>query len=124
MTKGNTRRDASLVLLMAALMVMFFAASVTAQPLPPKPHYLGADLDLSASSISGVRLGAINPGSPAEKAGLKVGDIIVKLGTVGIKNPEDFIVALKSTTPSRPVEVIYLRQGKESRTQVSLEPRR
>jgi S1-C subfamily serine protease len=126
MTEVNTRRHASFTVLMAmgVLTITFFAATVTAESLPPKPHYLGAEPDLSASSISGVRLSAINPGSPAEKAGLQVGDIIVKLGTVAIKNPEDFIVALKSTTPNRPAEVIYLRQGKESRTQVSLEPRR
>jgi len=126
MTEARTRRHASFVVLMAmgVLTIAFFAATVTAEPLPPKPHYLGAEPDLSASSISGVRLSAINPGSPAEKAGLQVGDIIVKLGTVAIKNPEDFIVALKSTTPNRPAEVIYLCQGKESRTQVSLEPRR
>jgi len=126
MTEARTRRHASFAVLMAmgALMLIFFAATVTPGPLPPKPHYLGAEPDLSASSISGVRLSAINPGSPAEKAGLQVGDIIVKLGTVAITNPEDLIVALKSTTPGRPAEVVYLRQGKESRTQVSLEPRR
>jgi len=126
MTEVNTREHASFTVRMAmgVLTITFFAATVTAESVPPKPHYLGADPDLSASSISGVRLSAINPGSPAEKAGLQVGDIIVKLGTVAIKNPEDFIVALKSTTPNRPAEVIYLRQGKESRTKVSLEPRR
>jgi S1-C subfamily serine protease len=103
---------------------MFFAATVSPQPLAPKPHYLGAEPDSSASSISGVRLSAINPGSPAEKVGLQVGDIIVKLGAVAIKNREDFSVALKSTTPGKPAELIYLRQGKEYRTRVSLEPRR
>jgi S1-C subfamily serine protease len=126
MPEANTRRHVAftLVTTLGALLVIFFAARGTPEPLPPKPHYLGADLDLSASGISGVRLSAIKPDSPAEKARLQVGDIIVKLGTVTIKNPEDFDIALKSTTPRRPAEVIYLRQGKESRTQVFLEPRR
>lgn len=120
------RRQVSFAVLtvLRVLAAMFFATAVTAQPLAPKPHYLGAEPDTSASSISGIRLSAINPGSPAEKAGLQVGDIIVKLGGVEIKNLEDFSVALKSTTPGRPAEVIYLRQGKKYRTQGSLDPRR
>jgi len=124
MTDASNRRQASRVVLAAigALMMTFFAATATPQALPPKPHYLGAEPD--PSSVSGVGLSAINPGSPAEKAGLQVGDVIVKLGAVAIKNPEDLMVALKSTIPGRPAEVIYLREGKERRTQVSLEPRR
>jgi S1-C subfamily serine protease len=107
-----------------ALMMTVLASVATPQSLPPKPHYLGAEPDPSASSVAGVRLGAIKPGSPAEKAGLQVGDIIVRLGAVAIKNPDDLMVALKSTIPGRPAEVIYLRGGKELATQVSLEPRR
>jgi len=126
MKGGGSRRRVPLAVLMAmgTLLVFFFAATVVPQPLAPKPHYLGVKPDLSASSVSGVRVSAINPGSPAEKAGLQVGDVIVKLGTVAIENPEDLIVALKSPTPGTPVEVIYLRQGKECRTQVTLEGRR
>ncbi len=106
------------------LLMTLLAAVANPQSLPPKPHYLGAEPDPSASSVAGVRLRAIKPGSPAETAGLQVGDIIVKLGAVAIKNPDDLTVALKSTTPGRPAEVIYLRGGKELGTQVSLEPRR
>ena len=126
MTEASTQRHASFAVLFAtgALTLIIFAAIATPGELPPKPHYLGAEPDPSASSISGVRLSAINPGSPAEKAELQVGDIIVMLGSVAIKNPEDLIVALKSTTPGRPAQIVYLRQGKESRTKVTLEPRR
>ena len=109
---------------LGALIMTLFASVATPQSLPPKPHYLGAEPDPSASSVAGVRLGAIRPGSPAEKAGLQVGDIIVKLGAVAIKNADDLVVALKSTVPGRPAEVVYLRGGKELVTQVSLEPRR
>lgn len=115
----------------AALLVMVLSAThisvgatVAAQLLAPKPHYLGAEPDLSASSISGVRLGAIAGGGPAEKAGLQVGDVILKLGSLEIRNPQDLSVALRSVTPGSPTDVLYLRQGREQRTQVSLEPLR
>jgi S1-C subfamily serine protease len=126
MTAASSRRQVGRVVLatIGALMMTFFAATATPQSLPPKPHYLGADPDVSASSGTGVRLSAIKPGSPAEKAGLQAGDVVVKLGAVAIKNPDDLMVALKSTIPGRPAEVTYLRDGKEYHTQVSLEPRR
>jgi len=126
MTEGGVRRRASFAILtaMGALIVIVFAGTVAPQPLAPKPHYLGAEPDPSASSISGVRLRAVNPRSSAEKAGLQSGDILVKLGNVAITKPEDLTVALKSTTPGQPAEVVYVRQGEEFRAQVSLEPRR
>lgn len=129
MPEESTRRRWSFAALtaMGALAIFFLAGTVVPQELAPKPHYLGAEPDRSASSVStipGVRIGAINPGSPAEKAGLRVGDVIVKLGTVAIKNPDDLVVALKSTMPGRPAEVVYLRQGQTQVLQVILEGRR
>ena len=108
----------------AAVILIWLPDTVSAQALAPKPHYLGVTPDTTISSTSGVRVAAIDSGSPAEKGGLKVGDIIVKLGSVSVKNAEDLVISLKSANPQRPVELIYLRQGKESRTQVTLEGRR
>jgi S1-C subfamily serine protease len=126
MTDARSRRQARRVVVAAigALTLAWLAGTATPQAVAPKPHYLGAEADASAPSVPGVRLSGISPGSPAEKAGLQVGDIIVKLGAVTITSREDLIGALKSTIPGRPAEVVYLRDGKEQRTQVSLEPRR
>lgn len=125
MRTGGTRQHSwSAVLAGAqALMIMFLAATAASQ-LAPKPHYLGVEPNLAASSISGVRVLSVDPGSPAERAGLQIDDIIVKLGAVTIKDPADLIVALKSVRPGVPTEVVYLRQEKELRTQVSVEGRR
>jgi hypothetical protein len=124
MTDASTLRQVVRVGLaaMGAVMMTLSAATAMPQELPPKPQYLGAEPD--PSSVSGVRLNAIDPRGPAEKAGLQVGDVIVRFGGMTIENPEDLMVALKSTFPGRPTEVVYLRAGKELRTQVSLEPRR
>jgi S1-C subfamily serine protease len=103
---------------------MVLAGPVTSQQLAPKPHYLGVEPDrvaVSASAIAGVRIGAVHPGSPAEKAGLRVGDIILKLGTVATRSPDDLVVALKSAAPGRPIDVVYLRP---EQAQVVLEGRR
>ena len=41
-----------------------------------------------------MKLDGVRAGSPAERAGLKAGDFIVKLGSVPIKNVYDYTYAL------------------------------
>jgi membrane-associated protease RseP (regulator of RpoE activity) len=68
----------------------------------------------------GVKIGAVIPGSPAEKGGLQKGDIIVKLDDMQIKNLADYSNALKSFKPGDSVEMTYLREGKENKTRIEL----
>lgn len=68
----------------------------------------------------GVKLAGTSPGSPAEKAGLKKGDTIVKLGTFDIDDIYDFTNALSSMKPGDVIEVIVLREGKRETYKVTL----
>ena len=86
--------------------------------------YFGSIPDFSESPIPGVRLSGVRPGSPAEKAGLQAGDIIVKFGGVTIRNLDDLLYALRSKRPGDIVEVLYLRDGQEQKGQATLEERR
>ena len=74
-------------------------------------------------SGEGVKIGAVMPGSPAEKGGLQKGDIIVKLDDMQIKNLTDYSNALKEHKPGDLVELTYLREGKENRTKIELTAR-
>lgn len=93
-----------------------------------KPPYFGGIPDVSESLSSGIRLSGVRPGSPAEEAGLQAGDIIVTFGGVTIRGLDDFRFALQRLIPQsqrgEPVEIIYLRQGQEFRTEATLKPRR
>ena len=109
-----------LFLATALTLGIFLSVAISASP----PHYFGGVPDVSPSEISGVRLSEVRPDSPAQKAGLQPGDIIVKLGKVTIKNVDDLLFALRSTLPTEPVEMIYIRQDKEYRTETRLVPRR
>ncbi|WP_435005676.1 trypsin-like peptidase domain-containing protein [Tundrisphaera lichenicola] len=62
----------------------------------------GQDL-LEAMAMGGVVIAEVQPGSPGEAAGLKAGQIIVKVGEKAVKNPEDFAKAV--TDSKGPVEV-------------------
>ncbi|HVU89833.1 MAG TPA: M20/M25/M40 family metallo-hydrolase [Pirellulales bacterium] len=62
--------------------------------------------------------------SPADKAGLKGGDIIVKLGDSKIGNLEDFDNALRKFKGGDKVPVVVKRGSEEVRTEVTLAPPR
>jgi len=86
--------------------------------------YFGSIPDFSDSPVPGVRLGGVRPGSPAEKAGLKGGDIIVKFAGVAVRNLDDLTFALRTKRAGDMVEVIYLRDGAEHAVRTTLEQRR
>jgi S1-C subfamily serine protease len=60
----------------------------------------------------GVLLSGVSAGSPAEKAGLRADDVLVRMGDVKIENVEDFTLALRARKPGDKVAVEVLRGGK------------
>jgi S1-C subfamily serine protease len=68
----------------------------------------------------GVRIADLAPDSPAAKAGLQKGDVIVNLGGKNITSLRDYSDALKSHTPGDVVEIVYQRAGKENKTKIEL----
>lgn len=60
----------------------------------------------------GVMVGAVSPGGPAEKGGLKAGDLIVMLGGKPIKDIASYMTALGSHKRGTPIEVGVVRDGK------------
>ena len=72
----------------------------------------------------GVRFSDIRPGSPAAKAGLKAGDILVQFGDKPIHNLYDFTDALRRSKVGQVVEVKVLRDGQPITVSVKLEQRK
>lgn len=62
----------------------------------------------------------ISAGSPAEKAGLKKGDIITKLDGKRIDAKNPLLSAISTHQPGDKVSVTYMRDGKESTVDVTL----
>ncbi|HYM13195.1 MAG TPA: M28 family peptidase [Bryobacterales bacterium] len=73
---------------------------------------------------NGVKFADIREGSPAAKAGLKGGDVLVEFDGKPIKNLYDFTYALRSKSVGDTVEVRVLRDGKPLAAKVTLEQRR
>ena len=79
---------------------------------------IGAKLD--EKSENGVRLEEVHPKSPAEAAGLRKGDVIVKLGGDSVRTPAALTGKLGKLKPGTTVEVVYQRDGVEQKAEVML----
>jgi len=73
---------------------------------------------------NGVRFSDVRPGSPAAKAGLKGGDVLIQFGDKPIKNLYDFTDALRRSKVGDEVEVKVLRDGQPITAKVKLEQRK
>ncbi len=70
---------------------------------------------------NGVIVSKVQEGSPAEKAGMKAEDIIVKFDGKKIKNNTELSTMVAGTSPGSKVEVEVLRDGKMKTLTVKLE---
>jgi putative serine protease PepD len=64
--------------------------------------------------------GAILPGGPAQKAGLKPGDLIIEFGGKAIGNPDELIVAIRARNIGDRVEVKFKRGSSTRSATVTL----
>jgi membrane-associated protease RseP (regulator of RpoE activity) len=85
--------------------------------------YFGSIPDF-AEIETGVRFSDLQPGSPAARAGLRAGDILVQFGAMPIRNLYDFTDALRRSQAGQVVEVTVLRDGMRLTVPVTLEQRR
>lgn len=68
----------------------------------------------------GVRVAGVSKGSPAEKAGIREQDVILRLDDLEILTPEDLISSVKARKPGDRVTVTILRDGKEKQLKIQL----
>lgn len=62
----------------------------------------------------------ITPNGPAARAGLKVGDVIIKFDGVNISNSDELIVAIRSHSVGDKVKVVYTRNNVTNEVVVTL----
>jgi len=72
--------------------------------------YLGT-IPSYADSTDGLKLDGVREGSPAEKAGLKAGDKVVKLAGRDVRNVYDYTQALSEMKADQEYEVEVVRDG-------------
>lgn len=75
--------------------------------------YLGV---ASQTTPQGVLVRYVEPGSPAEKAGLRFGDIIIRFAGQKVTTREELVKAIISQKVGQKVEIVFLREEKEHKT--------
>ena len=75
------------------------------------------------SSQAGVLLSGVTPGSPAQKAGIQAGDILVRIADIQIAGMREFGFALKTLEVGKSVEFELVRAGRKVVVQVIPESR-
>jgi len=100
---------------------------------PPRPSvagsgggygpYFGSVPDFR-DDLTGVLFADVQNNSPAAKAGLKQGDLLIEFDGKPIQNLYDFTYALRSKKPGDVVPVVVKRSGQNVKADVALEARR
>jgi serine protease Do len=68
----------------------------------------------------GAIIADILPGSPAEKAGFKRGDVIYTVDGKGVKSSQDVVLAIRNKLSNQDVAVEFYRDGKKEKLTVKL----
>jgi serine protease Do len=69
---------------------------------------------------NGALVGNVYPNTPAEKAGLKAGDVIVAFNGQDVSDAHSLMLAISECSPGSPATVKFLRQGKSKTATVDL----
>ena len=92
--------------------------------------WLGVGIDMVTPEIAakadiqegkGVLINSIFEGDPAERAGLRVGDIILKIGGIAVNSPTRMIRIVGVISPGQTVRLDILRDGKPQIIPVKLD---
>jgi putative serine protease PepD len=97
-------------------------AADVADQLIATGHATHSQLGVSVADAStpGATVQAVTGGGPADKAGLRAGDVITKIGDRRVTDADSLIVAVRAHSPGAVVSVTYTRGGAQATTRVTL----
>ncbi|MFF0309509.1 S1C family serine protease [Streptosporangium sp. NPDC004379] len=83
--------------------------------------FLGVNLAQATGDAAGALVAQVTADSPAEKAGIKQGDVITKIGSTAVDGPDTVVGAVRGLKPGQEVSLTYVRDGREQNVRVTLE---
>ena len=87
----------------------------------PLPESLRTRLNLIASE--GLLVAHVEPGGPAEKAGVMLGDTLIELNGKAVADTESVQDVLRTSKPGEQIEAAVIRAGAQTRVKIRLEAR-
>jgi S1-C subfamily serine protease len=80
------------------------------------PDYVGPP-----EGQTGVLLAGTRPGGPADKAGLRRGDILVELAGTPVRDVNDFMYVLRRVKPGQTSTAVVMRDGQRVTIEVTFD---
>ncbi len=74
----------------------------------------------TAYTGEGAEISEITPGGPAEKAGLRVGDVIIGFNDRQVADSTELVVVIRSYAPGEQIEISVIRRGQNSTIPLTL----
>lgn len=91
------------------------------KPIPPKKIGLEfAGIDYQDLRLRGALVKQVKKKSPAARAGLRKGDLVLWIGDYAVVNDKDFMQFLKRNPPGKSLGIEYLRDGRIYDTELQL----
>jgi S1-C subfamily serine protease len=87
----------------------------------PVPESLRSKLNLTPTE--GLLVVHVEPGGPADKAGVLVGDMLLELGGKAVADTDAVQDQLRSAKPGDEIEALFIRGGALTRMKIKLEAR-
>ena len=84
---------------------------------PPPPPKIGLRVK---DGSGGAEVGAVHPGSPAEEAGVRVGDVVTEINARSVRSAADLEAVLATLTVGQTVAFDLRRDGRRTRLRMSL----
>lgn len=82
--------------------------------------FLGVGLEPAAGGVAGALVSGVAAGSPADDAGLEVGDVITAFEGDDVKTPADLVARVLDHEPGDEVTIAYRRGGETKDVRVKL----
>jgi S1-C subfamily serine protease len=72
-------------------------------------------MPLASDRFKGARVALVAPGSPADRGGMKAGDLVTGFNDIKVSSPYAILAALQRVDPKKSNAVVVVRTGKEKK---------
>ncbi|MFB4268872.1 S1C family serine protease [Nonomuraea sp. GTA35] len=83
--------------------------------------FLGVSVTDASGDVSGALIRQVTKGSPAEKAGLRQGDLITRIGETPVQGGDTVVGQVRGYKVGQQVAITYQRDGEENTVTVTME---
>jgi serine protease Do len=87
------------------------------------PQMLSPELAEQFGTFEGALVAEVTPGGAADKAGLKSGDVITKIGGTPVRDPGQLLLTVSQLAPGSDAKIEYLRDGQRHTATARLQRR-